>query len=358
MLHFLEQPTFTLLVPGPEDEGAISQSVQLGRQANRTYLDSLAALPTGGRLTGSFIYAHPPDYIGRPTMEFGLTEWRQVLGELKELGLDTVVYQAAVWVEVRECYYPSKLFSGYKTWNALEPLMEAVAAEGFRLYLGGLGNMIGFDPQATAATLEADAQTQLACFRELMAYQGGFHGFYMSPETGFPGQRQPQREKLLNGYFTAVCRGVKDLMPDLPILMSPGTYYSEGKEAEIAEFLQALFQGCPVDTVAPQDSIGTFGNRLPTLHRSFEIWRNVCRDLGLTLWVNAESFERVKVGTEQDFVPADFERLRAQLAAAAQFGSKIISWEVPYFFSSMAGERGRQLRADYLAYLQTQSPVF
>lgn len=355
MLRFLEQPTYTLLVPSAEDEPAIRQSMQLGLQANRAYLDSLASLPTGGRLTGSFIYAHPPDYIGRPTMEYNVTDWRKLLVELKELGLDTVVYQAAVWVEVRECYYPSKLFSNYKTWNALEPLMEAVAAEGFRLYLGGLGNMLGFDPQATAATLEADAQAQLACFRELLAYQSGFHGFYMSPETGFPGGRQPEREQLLNGYFAAVCRGVKDLRPDLPILMSPGTYYSEGKETEIADFLQALFQGCPVDIIAPQDSIGTFGNRLPHLHHSFEIWRDVCNDLGIELWVNAESFERVKIGTAQDFVAADFERLRVQLATAAQFGSKIISWEVPYFYSSMAGERGIKLRSDYLADLEAIS---
>lgn len=355
MLRFLEQPTYTLLVPSAEDEPTIRQSMQLGAQANRAYLDSLTTLPSGGRLTGSFIYAHPPDYVGRPTMEYTKADWQQVLRELKELGLDTVVYQAAVWVEIRECYYPSKLFSNYKTWNALEPLMEAVAAEGFTLYLGGLGNMIGFDPNATAATLQADADAQLVCFRELMAYKDGFHGFYMSPETGFPGGRQPQREQLLNGYFTAVCRGVKDLMPNLPILMSPGTYFSEGKESEITGFLQALFQGCPVDSIAPQDSIGTFGNRLPNLHRAFEIWREVCGALGIDLWVNVESFERVTVGTEQDFVAADFERLRVQLATAAQFGSKIISWEVPYFYSSLAGERGGKLRANYLAYLQTLS---
>lgn len=349
MLRFLEQPNFTLLVPGPDDEAWINQTMQYGRQANREYLDALTTLPAGGRITGSFIYAHPPDYVGRPTLEYGLAEWRRLLGELKELGLDTVIYQAAVWAEVRECYYPSKLFADYKTWNALEPLMEAVAAEGMTLYLGGLGNMLAFDEKATAATLEADAQNQLACFRELMAYRGGFHGFYMSPETGYPGQRQPQREKLLNQYFTRVCRGVKDLTPDLPILMSPGTYYLANHDREIHDFLYNLLQGCPVDYVAPQDSIGTFGNRLPHLRRSFEIWRDVCNGLGITLWVNVESFERVRIGTAQDFVAADIQRLRVQLAAASQFGSKIISWEAPYFYASLAGERGLQLRADYLA---------
>jgi hypothetical protein len=352
MVHFLEQPDFTLVIPGPEAAGWVRSMMEQGQKANRAYLAALAEPPAGGRITGSFIYAHPPDYIGRPTMGYCVAEWRQMLGELKELGIDTVVYQAAAWVEMRECYYPSQLYADYKTWDALEPLMEAAAAEGMTLYLGGLGNLLAFDQDATAETLDADRDAQLACFRELMAYRDGFHGFYMSPETAFPGQRQPEREILLNRYFTQVCQGVKELMPDLPILMSPGTFYIEGMDQEIHDFLYNLFKGCPVDYIAPQDSIGTFGNRLPYLGRSFEIWRQVCDELGITLWVNVESFERAHINTAGDFVPADIRRLRVQLANAGQVGSKIISWEVPYFYSPLAGERGTKLHADYLAYLK------
>jgi hypothetical protein len=123
-------------------------------------------------------------------------------------------------------------------------------------------------------------------------------------------------------------------------------------EQEMHEFLVNLLKGCPVDYVAPQDSIGTFGNRLSYLRRSFDIWRQVCDELGITLWVNVESFERADVGTAKDFVPADFERLCVQLANARRVGSKIISWEIPYFYSPLAGERGTKLRADYLAYAQ------
>ena len=285
-------------------------------------------------------------------MDYCVAEWRQMLGELKELGIDTVVYQAAAWVEMRECYYPSQLYADYKTWDSLEPLMEATAAEGMTLYLGGLGNLLAFDENATAASLDADREAQLACFRELMVYRDGFQGFYMSPETGFPGERQPEREKLLNRYFTQVCQGVKELMPGLPILMSPGTFYLPDKDQEIHDFLRSLFADCPVDIIAPQDSIGTFGNRLPHLRRSFEIWRQVCGELGIRLWVNVESFERARINTASDFDPADIGRLRVQLANAHQVGAKIISWEAPYFYSPLAGERGLKLRADYLSYLE------
>jgi hypothetical protein len=215
--------------------------------------------------------------------------------------------------------------------------------------VGGLGNLYAFDQNATAETLDRDAALQLACFDEIKAlYEGGFHGFYMSPETGYPGGRQPSREALLNHYYRQVCGGVKERMPGLPILLSPGTFYREGDEEDIYGFLHALFEGCPIDIMCPQDSVGTFGNRLPHLEPSFAIWQRLCKDLGFHLWVNVESFERVLSGTPQDFVAADFKRLAAQLSHASRVGEKIVSWEVPYFYSPLAGERGMALRRAYM----------
>jgi hypothetical protein len=285
-------------------------------------------------------------------MSWGLAEWRSLFQELKGLGIDTVIYQAAAWVEVKECYYRSKMFASYRTWNSFDPLVEAVAAEGMTFFMGGLGNMLAFDWNATAQTLAADRDNQLACFQELVSlYKGGFHGFYMSPETGYPGQRQPGREKLLNVYFNEVCSGVKEAIPGLPILLSPGTYYMEKHDEDIHDFLVNLFKDCPIDIICPQDSIGTFSNRLPHLRHSFEIWQQVCQEIGSELWVNVESFERNQIGTAQDFVSADFNRLAVQLSCASQAGKKIVSWEVPYFYSPLAGERGIQLKERYLASL-------
>lgn len=347
-----EQNGYTLINLDQEEAQRMNKTMAECLAANRDYLAALASPPKGGRLTGTFIYAHPPDYVGQPTMNWGVREWRALFQQLKEMGLDTVIYQAAAWVEVRECYYRSKTFSAYRTWNSLDSLTEAVAAEGLTFFLGGLGNLLAFDEAATAETLAHDRDMQLACFRELQAlYAGGFHGFYMSPETGFPGRRQPVREKLLNTYYSEVCRGVKELMPDLPILFSPATFYREGCAQETHDFLLNLFQGCPLDILCPQDSIGAMGNQLPHLEATFGIWRQICRELGVELWVNVESFERNRAGTAQDFVAADFKRLSAQLSHARQVGQKIVSWEVPYFYSALAGERGLKLRQDYLASL-------
>ncbi len=353
MWRFLKQDDFTLITPGPEDVESLSRTMEQAQQQNRKFLDELQEIPHGGRITGSFIYSHPPDYIGRPSMHWGKTEWQALMRELKEMGIDTVIYQAAAWVEVQESNYPSRFLSHSKTWNSIEPLCNAVVLEGMNLFLGGLGNLKAFDANATDAEMDRDCETQLAVFRELSnLYADGFHGFYMSPETAFPGQRQPEREKLLNRYFRRICQGVKEIEPGIPILASPATFYEEDRDVEIHDFLFNLFTGVPIDFMTPQDSIGTFGNRLQTLGPSFAIWKRLSEEIGFHLWVNVESFQRASIGTPSDFVPADFERLAAQLASASQVAEKIVSWEVPYFYSPLAGERGVRLRQAYLASIE------
>ncbi len=352
MWHFLNQEGFTLVVPGLEDEASIQALIESGVEANNRFLAGSTGKPYGGRLTGTFIYSHPPDYVGRPTMHWDQNDWLGMLRELKELGIDTVIYQAAAWLEVRECSYPSQLLKDFTAWNSLEPLCQAVNAEGMTLFLGGLGNLMAFDEKASDEAIRKDTEMQLGIFAELVRmYRGGFHGFYMSPETAFPGQRQPEREQRLNRYFKDICQGVKTILPGVPVLASPATFYTPGLEADIHDFLYNLFQGVPIDYMTPQDSIGTFGNRLENLKHSFEIWKRLSNEIGFHLWVNVESFQRVRIGTNSDFVPADFQRLAVQLENAHQVGEKIVSWEIPYFYSPLAGERGIRLRQEYLASL-------
>jgi hypothetical protein len=352
-MQYLRQDDHTLITPDPEECGRLLEEVRVGRAQNRDYLAAHPQSALGGRLTGTFIYAHPPDYIGRPTLDWRTDDWRALFRWLRDMGMDTVIYQAAAWREIRECYYPSRCLAEFRNWNNLDPLTEAVALEGFTLFLGGLGNLMGFDQGAGEAAFTEDRDLQLECLRELeILYQGGFHGFYMSPETGFPGRRDPAREKMLNAYYQEVCRGAKEIIGGLPILFSPATYYREDSAADIQAFLTALFQDCAVDILCPQDSIGVFGNRLSDLPASFDIWRSVCAGLKVELWVNVESFERFRAGTAQDFEAADFPRLAAQISNAGRFGRKIVSWEVPYFYSPLAGKRGEALRRAYLKSLE------
>lgn len=353
MIQFIDYEDFTLTVPDPEYSSRVKDRMKEFSEINQTYVDSLDGLPQEGKITGSFIYAHPPDYVGRPTVNYGKNEWVNLIEELKELGIDTLIYQAAAWLEVEEVYYSSKRFSDFKSWNSLEHLFKAVEDENVDLFLGGLGNHRLFDQNVSPDKMKEDVEMQLDCYEELIDHRYGFDGFYISPETAFPGEKDLKYAKVLNNYYSNLFRRLKDEICDLPVLMSPATFYRKEVHEEAREFLFNLFEGCEADIIAPQDSIGTFGNNLPGLEPSFEIWKELSQETGFTLWVNVESFERTTVGTPNDFEPADFERLLIQLRNAEKFGEKTISWEVPYFYSSKAGEKGEELRRKYSEHLRT-----
>ena len=94
---------------------------RLREEANRAAGNDPDAKMPEMPLTGSFIYAHPPNYKGAEAFRYSPAEWMRKLSQLKALGIDTVIFQASLWNELKECYYPSEYFRDFKTWNVLEP---------------------------------------------------------------------------------------------------------------------------------------------------------------------------------------------------------------------------------------------
>lgn len=320
---------------------------------NSDFIAQLPRPPAAGVLAGSFICAHPPDYRGRPMLHASQQEWRDLFRELKEIGLATVILQAAAWSDFGECYYPSRLLAGFRTWNVLDPMVAAAAEEAMTLYLGGIGILNGHIELDTdsgslqKARLAADRE--LKCYRELLErYRGRFHGYYLSPETGFhPGGRH---YPAYHEFFRRVTQGVKDLTPDLPILASPYTVFHPGMEEEAQDRLTQLHAGCPITALAPQDCIGQL-NMLPDLAKGLAIWQEVCRNIGAEFWVNCECFCITDYeGPVCRIEPSDFPRFAIQLDTAARTGArKLITWEAPYFMARNGSEQAQRLRRDYAA---------
>lgn len=335
----------------PDVQAAIEERDRL----NAGFLAGVAAPPPLGTLSGSFIYAHPPDYRGRPTLHHTEAEWRDLFRELKELGITLAVLQAAVWADFRECYYPSRLFSDFHTWNVLDPMLKAAAAEKMTVYLGALCILYGHielgSAQGDVAKARAAAEREIKCYRELLErYRGAFQGYYLSSETGFhPGENH---YRCFHEFFRRVTNGVKTLTPDMPILTSPYTMACPGREQEATDYLTKLHEGCPINAFAPQDSIGTSCSNLTFLEKGLTLWRNVSRNIGAEFWVNCESFSITDYGGPICKIqPADFRRFAVQLDTAARLGArKLITWEAPYFLARDGDPRARQLRHDYLCH--------
>lgn len=355
MARITKNEGISYYAPDEADMDCYRRARGKSRELNARYLSN-ASKPTAiGAITGSFIYAHPPDYLGRPTLDYRVREWQGLLKELRAYGVDTVILQASAWKELGECYYGSACLSFPKRWNILDPLLDAVALENMTLFLGGLGSTVLWDTSPRGKALDAICREHVAVFRELSRHAGRFHGLYLSPETGFPGSRQPQRERFINTFYRRVVGEIKALTDGLPVVISPATQAFSENAHDAQAYWHALLHDTSIDIVAPQDSIGTFANQLPHLQSSFKIWQTVCAAVGAHLWVNVEVFESSELGSLNAFAPAPFSRVQHQLAHAGDVGEKVIAWELPYFFSSFSGARGPVLRDAYLASLNRQS---
>ena len=296
-------------------------------------------------ITGTFICAQPPNYRGLPMLHATEEEWTEKFKLLKSFGVDTVIYQAAVWNELETVYYPSKRFAGYRKFDSLGKVLSAAETVGFDVYLGGYGSVAGWCMGKDPAFVQQEKDNHFAVQDELFELYGGrFKGIYFAPETAYRGERDFYAENALNSIYRDFCDRLKSLHPDCEILMSPATKYFEGKLDEMVESWNVILDGVKLDIMAPQDSIGCCGNVLKHQKETFQVWKRICDTHNIRFWSNVELFENIKLPGIDHSMAADPRRIAHQMAHAAEGAEKLISWEMLFFTDDRSGERAAHLR--------------
>jgi hypothetical protein len=312
--------------------------------ANTHFLQSVEPSLPAMPITGAFIYAHAPNYRGCPTLAWGASRWRELFRKFREFGLDTAIFQAAIWNELQECYYPSQAFRSYKTWNVIEPMLEAANEEQISIFLGGYGSTTGLSEQEDPQTMAHEEKACIDCLTEIMKYRAAFDGFYFSSETAFTGAYNAGKISRLNQIYRKFFEHIKATDDSLHILMSPGTKYFPGKEREMTDSWLETLDGVPLDILAPQDSIGTCGNQLCHAETMYRIWAAICKERGIRQWSNIEIFQRGEnLALLNHSFTADPKRVIAQINLAASVAEKLICWEAPYYLCDSGNPRAAAL---------------
>ena len=312
--------------PGAEERRAARE------KHNTDYLKSINPTAPAMPITGSFIYAHPPNYRGAETMRWSCDDWKRELARLKSYGIDTVIFQASLWNELEECYYPSQLFKSFRCWNVVEPMLEAANALGLTVFLGGYGSVTCWRERLSGKMIQDEIDRQVGCFRELLRYRDSFNGFYFSPESAYIGKRDLEVENFLGELYHGFFSEIRNADSRLKILMSPATIWHEGAMGEMRDAWCQVFAKDHPDILAPQDSIGCGCITLDHQVEALKIWRSIADDRGIELWSNVEDFECcAPYDDETSRRAATPERIIAQINHAAPFVTKLISWELLYY---------------------------
>lgn len=297
------------------------------------------------KITGSFIYAHPPNYLGANTLNFSTGEWKNELKRLKNYGMDTVIFQASLWNELEECYYRSEEFKDYQTWNVIEPMLEAASELDLKVFLGGYGSVTCWMDKLDSEIVDSEIRRQLICYKELFRYRNSFEGFYFAPESTFTGERDSKRETFLGTLYGELFNEIRNLDSSIKIMMSPATfYYPADKMNAMSDAWNAMFSKASPDILAPQDSIGCGCITLENQDTAYRAWSEICRFNKIRFWSNIEIFECCKHSSPEHIRRvAPTERVIAQINNAAPYVEKMITWEALYYLSPILHPPGKNL---------------
>lgn len=326
---------FNLFMPALEGLDEVKNIFNTVQQQNRDFLArcSYPDLTACKSITGSFITAHAPDYVGVHTLDWDENRWSELFQSMKHDQIDTVVLQASLWHELGECYYRTERFAGeYRSWNVVEPMLKAARANDMTVFLGCYGSVAGWkEGREGLEASRLEIIRQLDCLQELLQWRDYFDGLYFTPETAFRGIRNPETESMLNLLYRNFFGRVREMAPDKKLLISPGSKYFPGADDDFLAFWTSVFDKALPDIIAPQDSVGCCGCTLENLPDMWKLWKKLTDQLNITLWSNVELFERTEFGGPAPFRRADENRIARQVAVESVYAQKLICWEYPTF---------------------------
>ena len=303
----------------------------------------LESMPLTSHTTASFIYAHPPDYHGIPMLTASVGAWKNVFRRFREMRIDTVIFQAALWRELGECFYHSKCFNKLTCYGVLERMFAAAEEENMRVFLGGYGSVTGWKEHFTEAELTAEMEYHRICFEELYRI-GRISGMYFPAETAFDGRRLPEKEQRMRTLYRNFSDMVKSKDSSLKIIVSPATMHSPDKNEMFKDFWNSVLESSNINILLPQDCIGNACSKLSHMTEQWKAWKEIADLHKIDLWSHIEIFERRGYRPDHNLYPAAPERVASQLALTAPYVSGYCYWEALYFTSDEAGMEGKRLR--------------
>jgi len=290
----------------------------------------------GLKLTGTFLDEISHDI---PHQNWGEKEWDQDFGNMKAIGIDTVImirsgyrkfitYPSEYLLNKRGCYMPSV--------DLLDLYCRLAQKHGMKFYFGLYDSGKYWDTGDLSREIEDNKYVIDEVWKNYGSKYSSFQGWYISGEIS-------RKTKGAISAFYAMGKQCKEVSGGLPTFISP---WIDGKKAvqaagsaltkENAVSVQEherewseIFDGIHevVDAVAFQDGHIDYDE----LDSFFSVNKKMADQFGMKCWTNAETFDR---DMPIKFLPIKFDKLRMKLEAAARAGyDKAITFEFPHFLS-------------------------
>lgn len=267
---------------------------------------------------------------------FSEIQWREKLTEIRDLGMEYVVLMCASlrYADRGESYFPGGPYpfpEDMACKNPMEVLFDQCDRLGLKIFVS-----CGFYGDWTHARDNmVDPQVRDRAFRameDLLALYGrhpSFYGWYLPDEIGIDGYFP----EFFIDYVNAYRAKARSLDADKKLLIAP---YGVRKAAADEAYSRQLAR-LDCDYIAYQDGVGILNGGVQEAAEAFRQLRlSHDRAGGPALWADLELFRFEGAAYRSPLLPADPDRVAAQVTALTPYVDKILVYE----YQGMVNRRG------------------
>lgn len=274
-----------------------------------------------GPITGTFIDDVTYDI---PSSNWTLQQWRDDLDNMKEIGIDTVIFIRGGFEN--KSIFPSKMLGTSYADDFAGFIFEETEKRDMDVYFGMYISNIDWNKGDAVTEIK---KNKLFVDEVWTRYKdfSSFKGWYLPQETS--------RDTLNIGDvmkgLSAIC---KDKTPDKNVLISP-FFHTAVTGADVpftperhAEEWDRIFEyaGKDIDICAFQDGSAP----IEEMEVFFDVTAKLCKKHNISHWVNTETFER---DVRCMYYPIPFQLLKRKLLAHEKYAEKVITFEFSHFLS-------------------------
>lgn len=321
------------------------------------------------KITGTFIYAKPPDYEGLRTIDWSKADWMKEFLRLKAMGIEIAILQSTVVEDTEKNWYICYPISEttiqkiitinqrignlpiMKT-HVLPAILDAAQETNMKIHLGLFGSITGWYTISSPHLVKEIQAEQIAIAKDLLAQYSNhpaLAGWYISPEIMYFLHGKTLKLNM-NDFLKGITSVIKSKTPTLPIGISPGSTLPKGNPEPVIQFWKNTLINSGIDLLYPQDAVGQLVYFPDKVEKLWIFWNKIANETKLKLWANCENFERASFNLPNPFISTSFPRLHWQLAAASPYVERILCWECLFFLNSKGAVDGEKLEKEYHQY--------
>lgn len=286
-------------------------------------------------------------------------QWYELFLELERLSLRHLVIQWTVYDDL--AFFPSTVARNVPH-PPLETLMQLADEFGFRVRVGlshdsQYWREINGSPNVVQVYLGRRILAMRKTLPELLAVvrkHPSFAGFYIAEEIDDVSWRAPERQAVLFAYLRALRDELRRHHSHHSMAISGFSNAAVSPRA-LANFWDTLLRTTGISVLLFQDGIGAGKLELPELRIYLDALQPVFDGSHHELWIVVELFQSTpEGGAEPHFqaIPAPLQRIKKQLALAAEYTTTPIAFSVPDYMSPSRGDSQGNLYNAYAGELK------